>query len=301
MIGTHRNMPAKPQSPPQTASDDQDRQRTEVQRAAHQPRIEHAADGELDHAQPEHGGEERPEAAELDQHQQGREQHADQRADERDVVHHEHDQRPEARVLAADRSEHEPGQERREHAHQRLDPQIALHALLDVAQDRPDGGSPARGREQRVDLAVEARLLEQHEGDIQPDHADAAGERGERGGHAADQDIEIDLADHLAEALRWRQAERGRQPRQQHLEIGLVGRRGSGHGADIAHDQVDHQPYRQRHHGDAQHQLLPVPRRAAPDADPVQALGGGVDQLPDQHRHGERDQDVPPGHEQRCP
>ena len=145
MIGTHRNMPAKPQSPPHTASETRIASGLRFKRAAHEPRVEHAADGELDHAQPEQGREERPEAAELDQDEQGWEQHADERADERDIVHHEHDQRPEAGVLAPDRGEHEPGQERREHAHQGLDPQIALHPPLDVAAESPGRRRPCPG------------------------------------------------------------------------------------------------------------------------------------------------------------
>ena len=46
MIGTHRNIPAMPQIPPQTASETTIDDRAEVERAAHQPGLEHVAEAE---------------------------------------------------------------------------------------------------------------------------------------------------------------------------------------------------------------------------------------------------------------
>src|SRR4051794_14950631 len=71
--------------------------------------------------------------------------------------------------------------------------------------------------------SMEARLLEQHERDVERHQPEAADEGGERRRETADPDVEVDLPDQLADPRRVRQAQEIGETRQERHEVGFVG------------------------------------------------------------------------------
>lgn len=165
----------------------------EIQRVAHQVRIEKEPDDELRRRQGRQDDQRDAKIRELHRRERHGKKDAQDRTQVRNIIQHPDQDRPERRKFDADEFQDGPSDQALYHTHHGLERKIRTNPGVDLRDDVLDLTDLPRITGNPGDLGRERALLDQQEGDIEKDDHQRGDDRRHRNHGRSDEPLRIDL------------------------------------------------------------------------------------------------------------